>query len=167
MKLFSTLMAFILLLGSGATVSADHGLNGWRGTTANSLGVVVNATDSALLNAIPVAMSDWSLSPVVEMSQANKGKITVNQRSGGCIGCSITYFKGGYISEVIIYIDPAQVVQFDLSMQWVVCHELGHALGLGHQTNYNPPQSCLSNSFAGDHPNAHDYETLLLMYGGG
>lgn len=161
-KLFCVVLAFITMLP--ATASAETVLKGWRESPL-SIGVQVNATDPTLLAALEGAMTDWSASPVVDMSLERKGKIIVNQRDGGCIGCALITYRSGYISSVTIYIDPGQIATYEMSAAQVVCHELGHALGLVHQTNYNPPQSCLSQQFPGDHPNQTDYDALLGLYG--
>lgn len=40
----------------------------------------------------------------------------------------------------------------------VVCHEFGHALGLGHRSD--DEQSCINNDHTERHPDAHDLEAL-------
>lgn len=61
--------------------------------------------------------------------------------------------------------------------QFVVCQEIGHTFGLDHQdinfTNpnlgtcmdyTNDPDGTLYNQLSNEHPNAHDYEELALIY---
>lgn len=59
-----------------------------------------------------------------------------------------------------------------VNLQWkrgfltVLCHELGHALGLKHQNELS--RSCLSNPtdlWYDRKPDAHDFETLSQIYG--
>lgn len=80
-----------------------------------------------------------------------------------------------YFDSVAYYSDPLDP---NVRLRWrqlVMCQEIGHDFGLDHQDedfNNTPIGTCMDYTGnpltdADVHPNAHDYEQLVAMYGAG
>jgi hypothetical protein len=138
---------------------------------------------------VNVAVADWNQSTVINspllVGRANPktckgvaGTIQVcNAAYGrtGWLGIASISLAGGHISQgttklndtyfnTAQYSDPAW-------KSLVTCQEIGHDYGLGHQDedfNTDLTNSCMDyTSLPGgnEHPDAHDYEQLLTIYG--
>jgi len=137
---------------------------------------------------LEVASADWSVSTVLETPvgdggtsprrcRPTRGRVEVcNSRYGnnGWLGLAQIWVSGGHITQGVVknndfYFDmPA----YD-SPEWrlfVICQEVGHTFGLGHQdVNFNNTNldSCMdytSDPGSNQHPNTHDYEQLASIY---
>ncbi len=158
------------------------------------LQIVDNMTSNwdAILGRISVY---WSASSVVDTSivPGSDGSTTrrkCSPQSGKIVSCNSTYGYNGWLGIATIWFasaDSVHIVQAttklndsylrnskffpkynnDTARTHVGCQEIGHNLGLDHQTGI----SCMNddNNFLSDPlyigPNAHDYEQLELIYG--
>lgn len=113
--------------------------------------------------------------------------------SGRVEVCSSSYGNTGWLGVAQIWVSGVHIVQGTVKVNdtyfktaqynkpgWrhlVMCQEIGHTLGLDHQdTNYtnpnlgscmdytNDPDGTLYNQLSNEHPNAHDYEELGIIY---
>ena len=70
--------------------------------------------------------------------------------------------NGSLLMGVEIWLDPARVTPNLVYGQYIVCHELGHALGLGHRST-SDTGSCMSGNYwtpANPHPDAGDLAVI-------
>lgn len=142
-----------------------------------------------------ITSSDWSQSSVLDTTitagqtnpkncRAVNGKVQV---------CNSTYGNNGWLGVAQIWVSGSHIVQGAVKVNdtyfntptyntpaWrnlVMCQEVGHTLGLDHQDEnfYNLNLgTCMDytndparNDGLGDnqHPNAHDYEEIGIIYG--
>ena len=154
-------MAFALVLAlAPSTASAHHG----RGIrwAAPLLVKVGDCTQARWRPAVRAAVADWDRTPglSVRRVRCNRGRFSVRsgyfQRSWA--GLASPRSSGGLIQSI-----AGVSIENRYSRTSIVCHELGHALGLGH---WYSPVSCMypGPSRAG-RPRAHDYAALAAQYG--
>ena len=109
------------------------------------------------------AMGDWSLPPSVDVT-AGSGKVKVTVDTRCPVACTQPNASNGVLHGATIHINPQVFAWSDA--QWVYCHELGHALGLGEPDPSGDYGSCMTGSSpnGGLHPSQQDYDTLAVMY---
>lgn len=177
----------------GAVVSmagADHSWGGYHwARTANPFTLklgdnVASAWDPYLATSV----SDWSLSSVLDLVAATGG--TDSRRCKPTAGrvevCANKYGKNGWLGLASIWVSNSHITQgtaklndtyFSIAQYntaaWknlVMCQEIAHTFGLDHQDEdfYNTPLgTCMDYSTdpaLNQHPNAHDYEELEIIY---
>lgn len=194
-------MALIILgglVGLVSTASADHtwGSYHWA-RTANpftlKLGDNVSPAWDPYLQA---AAADWSVSSILDMTvvtganlsnpkycRAKTGEAQVcnaKYGSNGWLGIAQIYVSGSHITAGIVKVNDTyfNTVKYN-KPEWrslVMCQEVGHILGLGHQdenmsnanlgTCMDYTNAPLRDDGAGDNlnPNAHDYSLLETIY---
>jgi len=133
--------------------------------------------------------SDWSLSSVLDtvIVDGSTRPRSCKAKSGQGEVCSAKYGNTGWLGIASIYLTSGSHISagtvkvndtyFNTSTYntpaWrnlVMCQEVGHIFGLDHQDeNFNNPPlgTCMdysSNPEPNQHPNAHDYEQLELIY---
>lgn len=180
------LMAF----GSALIASADHAWGGYHWfRSANpftlSLGDNVGSAWDAHLRE---ASTDWSASEVLDTvvvsglsnpknCKAVPGRVEIcNSRYGnnGWLGIASIWTSGGHISQGTVKMNDTyfNTAKYN-TPAWrklVMCQEIGHAFGLDHQDEdfaNTPLGTCMDYSndpVPNQHPNAHDYEELALIY---
>lgn len=191
----TAVVALPLLLMSALPVSASHSWANYHwARTSNpftlKLGDNVSSTWDPYLR---TASSDWSESSVLDTVVVAGGTKPSSCRptSGRVEVCNARYGWTGYLglAQVWVYADghiaygvtKMNDTYFNTSTynkpawrQYVMCQEIGHTFGLGHQDeDYNNASlgSCMDYSnpesdVRTQHPNAHDYAQLELIYGG-
>lgn len=173
-----------------AQASADHSWDGlhWARTTS-SFTLKMGSNLSAAWKPYAVsAARDWSLSQVVDVAIV-AGKTTArvcNPRLGRVELCSAKYGVNGWMGLTSVWTNGEHITQATLKVNdsyfsqpayntpaWrnlVMCHEMGHTLGLDHQDEdfYNTPLgTCLdysSDPVPNQHPNQADYDQLIAIY---
>jgi len=137
---------------------------------------------------LAVASSDWNVSSVLETTvvQGTKSPKRCQPTLGKVEVCNASYGKNGWLGIAQIWLSGGYIVQGTVKLNdsyfntttygtppyrhLVMCQEVGHTFGLGHQDeNQTNPNlgSCMdySNHPAGnEHPNAHDYAQLETIY---
>ncbi len=195
-------LLFVAMLGAVAgfftltpTVSANHSWNGYHwARTANpftlKLGDNVSGPWDGML---ATASSDWSQSPVLDTNvvaggtkpkvcRPTSGRVEVcSARYGntGWLGLAQIWLSGGvHITQGVVknndYYFGSSTYAYNntAEMQHVICQEIGHTLGLDHQstdgTSQNTCMDYYHNTSAKDtqstHPNQHDYDELGTIY---
>ncbi len=174
-----------------AAVSANHSWGGYHwARTSNpftvKLGNNVGSTWQASLSG---ASSDWSVSDVLDTAIVTGGTKPRNCRpTGGRVEvCSASYGRTGWLGVAQIWISGGtHIVQGTVKLNdtyfntaqyntpaWrnlVTCQEIGHTFGLDHQdenfnnTNLGTCMDYTSDPSTNQHPNAHDYEELDIIY---
>lgn len=177
----------------GVSLSADHSWNNvhWARTTKSFTLTVVNSLTPDWDQYSAAAVSDWSRSTTLNMTQDLNGSVAEldRRRCQGIIGqvhiCNMTYGYNQWLGLAGISIDTdghivAGYVKtndsyFNLPFynthEWrqsLICQELGHVIGLDHQDedfDNEPLNSCMDYQDPPyPHPNQHDYDQLEAIY---
>ncbi|MGH3712647.1 MAG: hypothetical protein ACRDT4_04190 [Micromonosporaceae bacterium] len=188
MSLVVAFMAAIVGL-SAAPAQADHswGTYHWKRTGA----VQVKVYDSVTTdwnNALSVANSDWNKSAylentVVASDDSSRTRRRCNAISGAVRVCNYAYGNNGWAGIASISLSGGHISQGTAKMndtylggagsakrQGVMCQEVGHDWGLGHQDeNFTNPNLGTCMDYTNDwstnqHPNQHDYDQLTSIY---
>ena len=160
------------LAGAVPTSAATNAWFRWQGKP--KIALTIRVPQPGLLPSFQRAVAAWALSPVFKLtivtqsqcpavkqiSVCNDPKGTETQ--GNPAATSPTLLNGRAVSATIwvydAWVSSASVSELD----YMACHELGHALGLAHQSVLD---SCMSYAFARPFPNAQDYRSLGELYG--
>ena len=177
-----------LLAGlAAAPAAANHSWGNYHwARTANpftvKVGDNVNATWDSHLD---VAIADWHASSVLDLQEV-AGLATSKQcrpTSGRIEVCNGAYGFNGWLGIAQIWLSGSHIVQATTKVndsyfntatynvpykrQHVMCQEVGHDFGLGHQDESGADlNTCMDYATALDnqHPNAHDYQQLETIY---
>ena len=189
----SLLVALVSLAFAGvaSTASANHSWGGYHwARTSNPFTIKIgNNVSSAWTSALTTAENDWAASDVL-----NINPVTGLSNPRNCKGttgrvevCNSTYGNNGWLGIASIsitggtHITKGTVKLNDTYFNtptyntpaWralVTCQEIGHTFGLDHQDeNFNNPNlnTCMdytNSPGSNQHPNAHDYEELDIIY---
>jgi hypothetical protein len=185
----SFLAVLVVVLASGATASTALASHAWSNyhwaRTANpftlKVGDNVNSTWDAHLDQ---AIADWTRSSVLDLTEvtgAARGKCRPS--SGRIEVCNGTYGNNGWLGLAQIWISGSHITQGTTKVndtyfntptynnptkrQHVMCQEIGHDFGLGHQDESGADlNTCMDYSSALDNPspNQHDYDQLESIY---
>jgi hypothetical protein len=181
----------LLSVGAFATIAqATHSWNGYHwARTSNpftlQLGDDVSSTWKGYL---ATTASDWSISTVLDTVVA-LGKATARTckaTKGRVEVCSEKYGFTGWLGVAQVWVSGSHIVQGTVKVNdsyfntstynkpaWrnlVMCQEVGHTLGLDHQdTTFDNPNLGTCMDYTNDpstnqHPNAHDYDELAIIY---
>lgn len=194
-RAMAMVVAILLTLVAGTSpADANHSWNGYHwARTANPFTLQLGDNVSGLWDGMLVtASSDWSQSDVLDTTIVAGGTKPRSCRptSGRVEVCSASYGNTGWLGLAQIWLTGSHIVQgvvknndyyFGSStyaynntaeMQHVICQEIGHTLGLDHQsTDGSSLNTCMDyyhNTSASDtkstHPNKHDYDELDIIY---
>lgn len=134
------------------------------------------------------AIGAWNRSSVLAISReggdtSNKTRNRCPTVSGKVRACNAAYGNNGWLGLAQIWISGGHIVQgvakmndsylasgySDTNRQHVICQEIGHSWGLGHQDETGADlDTCMDYSNALDNraPNTHDYDQLVTIYAG-
>ncbi len=189
-------IALVLALTISPTPSsANHSWNGYHwARTANPFTVKLGDNVSGLWDGmLATASSDWSQSTVLDTvivpgrtkpkaCRPTSGRDEVcsaNYGNTGWLGLAQIWITGGeHITQGVVknndYYFGNSTYQYNntAEMQHVICQEIGHTFGLGHQDesgiSLNTCMDYYHNTSASDtlstHPNKHDYDELVTIY---
>lgn len=142
---------------------------------------------------LSIALSDtvtgWNHSTVLNIVAGGSDDSTKTRKrcaavSGKVRACNATYGSNGWLGLAQIWISGGHIVQgvakmndsylasslySETARQQVICQEIGHDWGLGHQDESGADlNTCMDYSSALDnpYPNAHDYDQLVTIYSG-
>jgi len=170
--------------------AANHSWGGYHwGRTANPFTIKLgNNVSGTWVTALNGASSDWSASDVLNTTvvtglanpkncRPTSGRVEVcNSKYGnnGWLGIASSWLSGGHISQGTVKLNDTYFNSPTYNTpEWramVTCQEVGHTFGLDHQDeNFNNANlgTCMdytSDPSTNQHPNAHDYEELDIIY---
>jgi hypothetical protein len=186
-------MAVLLSVGAFATVAyANHswGNYHWARTTSSFTLRLGDNVSTAWDSHLATASVDWSLSSVLDTTVVTggakrncgpiKGRVEIcNSKYGnnGWLGIAQIWVSGSHITQGVVKLNDTYFNKSPYNAPaWrrlVMCQEIGHTFGLDHQdeafgnTNLGTCMDYTSNPSgppSNEHPNAHDYEQLELIY---
>ena len=138
---------------------------------------------------LSTAVNDWAVSDVLDLNlvSGNGSGSTCSPTSGRIEVCNGAYGNNGWLGIAQIWVTKgSHITQATTKVndtyfasapyntsawkQMVMCQEVGHDFGLDHQDeNFNNPNLGTCMDYTNDpstnqHPNAHDYEELNIIY---
>ncbi len=181
-----------LVLVSGSAALADHawGNYHWERSSNPLQLVIASNLDGGYACNFGTALSDWNKSTVLGLSLAtgaglkNCGAVagrvevcndTYGYRNGGWLGVATISASGDHITKATVklndtFLRGGGAYDSDAWRQMVMCQEIGHTFGLGHQDeDFNNPNLGTCMDYTNDpttnqHPNQHDYDELGTIY---
>ncbi len=138
--------------------------------------------------------SDWSASSVLDTTVVpGQGRSNCKPTAGRVEVCNKAYGSNGWLGVASIWISGNHITQGTVKVNdsyfntttynkssWrrlVMCQEVGHTFGLDHQDEIfnnanlgtcmdytNDPDGTIYGQRSNEHPNAHDYEELGIIY---
>lgn len=164
-------MAVIAFSLTATVAFADHSWNGYHWGSDKLSPTVVNKTKSSLYN-VQAVVQEWAdmgtpIQPA--LVSGKKGNIVIMESSKiSSLGhTDVSVDKNGHITGAKVYLNTALLEAYGpAAAAQILCHELGHALGLVH-TEIDT-DTCMNDTIwpgTATSPNAHDAEQLNLIYG--
>ncbi len=169
---------------------ASHSWGGYHwARTNNPFTVDVgNNVTNAWTPYLSTTATDWSVSTVLD------AKVVTGKSKGNCqptLGrvevCNAKYGNNGWLGIASVWANGTHITQGTVKMNdtyfatakyntsaWknlVMCQEVGHTFGLDHQdenfsnSNLGTCMDYTNDPTTNQHPNAHDYEELGIIYG--
>jgi hypothetical protein len=185
---FVGVMILSLLLTASVFAHRNHSWGNYHwARTSNPFTVKLgNNVNSEWLDNFKLAAADWDSSAVLNTAivqggtrprrcAITSGRIEVcNERYGntGWLGIAGISISGGHITGSYVKLNDSYQMSSAMK-QLVMCQEIGHGFGLGHQDEnfYNAVLgTCMdytaesNNPAANQHPNKHDYDQLVTIY---
>ncbi len=181
--------AVALLALSAAPAAADNSWGSYHwARTANpfSLQLDNNLTTAGWRSIGEASSGDWSESEIMDAvlgdpksdnkrCKASSGRVEVcNGKYGfnGWLGLAQVWVSGSHIVQATAKMNDSYLSTSrytDVNRQHVLCQEVGHTFGLGHQDESGADlNTCMdyADDLGNPTPNAHDYEQLGIIYNG-
>lgn len=175
------------VLASGGVASANHswGDYHWARQSNPFTLKLSNNLAASWRPYLLTTSSDWSASSVLDtvVVAGAKNPKTCKPTLGQVEVCNARYGQNGWLGLAQIWLSDSHITQGSTKMNdtyfslakyntpeeknHVMCQEVGHTLGLGHQDESGAALgTCMdySTSVGSQHPNSHDYEQLGLIY---
>ena len=187
--LFKVLPVVVIALAVAGTALATHSWGGYHwARTSNPFTLKLGDNVAGVWDGyLATTAGDWSQSTVLDTTiipgatkgncQPTKGRVEV---------CNKAYGNNGWLGVAQIWVSGLHITQGTVKVNdtyfktaayntpaWrnlVMCQEVGHTLGLDHQdenfdnANLGTCMDYTSNPSTNQHPNAHDYEELGIIY---
>jgi hypothetical protein len=186
-RFVSVLGLLVLLAALGAApAAANHAWGNYHwARTANPFTLKVGDNVSSTWDShLDTAIADWHQSSVLNLQEVtgqSKGKC--RPTAGQIEVCNGSYGFNGWLGVATIWLQSSHITQATTKVndsyfntapynapqkrQHVMCQEVGHDFGLGHQDESGADLgTCMDYDRALDneHPNAHDYQQLETIY---
>ncbi|HSH77701.1 MAG TPA: hypothetical protein VLA19_04115 [Herpetosiphonaceae bacterium] len=183
------LFALVALAALSPSAHATHSWNNyhWARTSNPFTITVIDSMTSDWDDNLNAANSDWDASSVLNVAYEAGDESTRTRKrcpavSGKVRSCNALYGYNGWLGLAQIWLSGGHIVQGTAKMndsylasssydetnrQHVICQEIGHDWGLGHQDESGADlNTCMdyANAFDNPDPNAHDYEQLEIIY---
>lgn len=188
MKVIGAFLPLLTLaFATPSRASNSWGSYHWARTSTPFTLQLLNNTSSAEWNSfLGLVSADWSQSSVLHTNimsgtgagncKAKTGAVQIcNRKYGfnGWLGLAQIWVSGDHITKATVKVNDSYFntasYNDDHAQRHVLCQEVGHTFGLGHQAS-SDSNSCMDDvnglfdpAFVG--PNAHDYEQLAAAYG--
>ena len=186
---FVLMLVLIFALAAFPTsVNARHawGKYHWARTSNPFTLSVIDSMTTDWDDNLDAAIADWSASSVLNVAKEAGGSDTSTRQncspvSGKVRSCNYTYGTTGWSGLAQIWIttgnhiaqgtakmnDTYMASEPEVSKQHVICQEIGHDWGLGHQSESGADlNTCMdyADAFDNPDPNQGDYDQLLCIY---
>lgn len=190
LRFIAMLGSLVILAALPLTAEASHSWNGYHwGRTADPFTVkVIDSMTPDWDGNLDLAIGDWNSSSVLNVTEeagddSQKARKRCQAVSGKVHSCNAAYGRNGWLGLAQIWVSGGHIVQAIAKMndsylasssytetnrQHVICQEIGHDWGLGHQDESGADlNTCMdyANALDNPSPNAHDYEQLQTIYG--
>lgn len=188
-------VALLATVAGASTLFASHswGNYHWARTTSSLTLKTGDNVDSRWDAYLDEAISDWNQSAVLGLAKVAGATNPKNCRptSGRIEVCNSAYGPNGWLGLAQIWASGSHITQavsklndsyFNTAKynkpEWrrlVMCQEIAHDFGLDHQdeafdnTNLGSCMDYTSNPLgppSNEHPNKHDFDQLVTIYGG-
>ncbi|MBI4214249.1 MAG: hypothetical protein HY534_08075 [Chloroflexi bacterium] len=189
--------ALAAALVAASPALASHSWNGYHWATTSSPFTLqlVDSVTAGWDSYLGATSTDWSVSSVLDTAVIAGATDSQTRRkcpapSGQVRVCNQTYGFNGWLGVAQVWVDAARHIAkgatklndsyFNTATynrpewkQMVMCQEVGHTFGLGHQDeNFDNPNlgTCMDYTRnplgppANLHPNQHDYDQLVAIY---
>ena len=173
-----------VLAAAPATASHAWGNYHWARTSNPFTVRVIDANTSNWDTHLNVAIADWDKSTVMNVvREAGAEQKRCRAVAGKAKSCNGTYGQNGWLGLAQIWVSGSHITQAIAKMndtyfsmpqynvpykrQHVMCQEIGHDWGLGHQDESGADLgTCMdyASSLDNEHPNQHDYDQLETIY---
>ncbi len=179
--------AFAAIVG---TAAATHswGSYHWARTANPFTLTVIDSMTPDWDDNLPIAIGDWNSSTVMNVtSEPGDDSSRIRKRCPAVTGkvraCNAAYGLNGWLGLAQIWVSGgghitqatakmndsyfASASYTETKRQHVICQEIGHDFGLGHQSETGADlNTCMdySNALDNPHPNDHDYAQLETIY---
>jgi hypothetical protein len=189
LRSIAVLGSLVILAALPLSAAASNSWNGYHwARTANPFTVkVIDSMTPNWDDNLDRAIGDWNSSSVLNVSEeAGDDSMKTRKRcaavSGKVRSCNAAYGRNGWLGLAQIWISGKHIVQgiakmndsylastsyTETNRQHVICQEIGHDWGLGHQDESGADLgTCMdyANALDNPSPNAHDYEQLETIY---
>ena len=188
MKSWITAAAAAALLTAvfAGTASANHswGTYHWA-RTANPFTVrVIDANSPSWDGHLNAAIADWASTVLNVVREGGNEEKRCRAVAGKVKSCNGNYGQNGWLGLAQIWLNGGHISQGTAKMndtyfsmpqyndptkrQHVMCQEIGHDWGLGHQDESGADlNTCMDYSSKLDNPdpNSHDHQQLVTIYG--
>jgi len=187
------LISAVVVLAVAGFATAAYASHSWGGyhwaRTANPFTLKLGDNVSSVWDtALAQASADWSLSSVLDTTIIAGSTNPKNCRAvaGRIEVCSSKYGNNGWLGLASIRVSGVHITQATAKLNdtyfnkpqyntpaWrnlVMCQEVAHGFGLDHQdevfgnANLGTCMDYTNDPSTNQHPNAHDYEELELIY---
>lgn len=181
-------LALLIAVPGLTTATHSWGNYHWARTSNPFTLTVVDSMTADWDGKLNTAITDWNTSSVMDVVKgAGDSSAKARKRcaaiSGKVRACNATYGYNGWLGLAQIWASGSHITQAVAKMndsylassryternrQHVICQELGHDWGLGHQDESGADlNTCMDYDRALDNPspNAHDYAQLVTIYG--
>lgn len=186
-KLAFALPLLTLALATPGLASHSWGNYHWARTiTPFTLQLLNNTSTAGWSGILSLVSADWSKSTVLHTNIMNgTGGNNCKAKAGTVQVCNRKYGFNGWLGLAQIWVSGDHITQATAKVndsyfnspaynnlsarRHVMCQEVGHTFGLGHQT-ISGAKTCMDDvnglfDPAYVSPNAHDYEQLATIYG--
>jgi predicted Zn-dependent protease len=164
------LIIIVALLASMSLVlpnaGAGHRFAGhWRAAVTPFNVRFIDSATKSWSGVMQSAADEWSksgvLNAVIEPGAADRAVRICNYGYGntGWVGYTVAVVKNKHFVRVAIKLNSTYLGRRNRK---VMCHEMGHGLGLGHRSTTS---SCMKQGSASKTPDRHDYRMLERIYG--
>ena len=189
LRLFVFMVTLLALAIAPLSAGASHAWGNYHwARTANPFTIkVIDSMTTDWDDNLNTAISDWNSSSVMNLvKEAGDSSQKTRKRCPAVTGkvraCNAAYGFNGWLGVAQIWASGSHITQGTAKMndsylasssytetnrQHVICQEIGHDWGLGHQDESGADlNTCMDYSSALDnpHPNAHDYAQLETIY---
>lgn len=177
------------LFASTGVAYATHSWGGYHwARTSNPFTLKLGDNVTSVWDAyLATTSDDWSVSSVLDtVIVSGGGGKNCRPTSGRVEVCNKKYGNNGWLGIASVWVSGTHITQGTVKLNdtyflsqtyntpaWrnlVMCQEVGHTFGLGHQdeffdnANLGTCMDYTNNPSTNQHPNIHDYDQLELIY---